>query len=151
MSELQDEIEYDLEEFNIGPYTFKVTTIGFMPLEVLSALSNRQDGASKEVSGQKLWCGSLGVVEYLLGQPDFVREKIVLELGAGTGVLGMLCEKLGASKVILTDNDRRSLIHMESDIPLNNCGACVCSLDWFEGFNAFAMRDMLGASIEDTR
>mgnify|MGYP001165317943 CR=1 FL=1 len=150
MSELQDEIEYELEKFNIGPYTFEVTTIGFIPLEVLSALSERQDGASKEVSGQKLWCGSLGVIEYLLDQSDFVRGKTVLELGAGTGVLGMLCEKLGASTVVVTDNDKRSLVHMESDVPHNKCHASVRALDWFEGLDVYAMRDMLGASVEET-
>ena len=90
------------------------------------------------------------MVEYLLGQPDFVREKIVLELGAGTGSSVCYARNLGRARSILTDNDRRSLIHMESDIPLNNCGACVCSLDWFEGFNASAMRDMLGASVQET-
>ncbi len=145
----QDDIEYELEKFKIGPYVFEVTTIGFMPLEVLSALSERQEG-SKEVSGQKLWCGSLGVIEYLLSQTEFVRGKTVLELGAGTGVLGMLCEKLGASKVVVTDNDKRSLTHMESDVPHNKCHASVCSLDWFEPPSASALRDMLGTSLPDS-
>lgn len=148
MGELQDDIEYELEEFKIGSYTFEVTTIGFMPLEVLSALSEKQEG-SKEVSGQKLWCGSLGVIEYLLDNPVFVKDKTIVELGAGTGVLGMLCEKLGASKVLLTDNDKRSLCHMTSDVLHNKCNASVCSLDWFEPPSASALGEMLGLSLPD--
>lgn len=126
--DVQEDVDYDLEDFNVGPYKFVVTTIAFMPIEVLMAMGEKK----VEISGQKLWCGSLGVIEYLLDHPVFVKDKIVLELGAGTGVLGMLCNRLGASKVVLTDNDPRSITHMTADVPRNNIDATVCSLDWFQ-------------------
>jgi hypothetical protein len=125
--DVQDDVEYEDEEFKVGPYKFKVTTIAFMPIEVLMMMGEKK----VEISGQKLWCGSLGVIEYLLDNPSFVAGNTVLELGAGTGVLGMLCKKLNAHKVYLTDNDPRSLRHMSQDLHKNNIDAEVVPLDWF--------------------
>ena len=36
-----------------------------------------------EISGQKLWCGSLAVAQYIHGHHELVRDRTVLELGAG--------------------------------------------------------------------
>jgi len=85
-----------------------------------------------EISGQKVWCGSLGIAEYLLGKPETVTGKTVIELGAGTGILGMLTKRMGAKKVLLTDHDQRSLDHMEVDCARNAVEAEVVKLDWFQ-------------------
>lgn len=42
-----------------------------------------------QISGRKIWCGSLVVAEYLTRNPAFVAAHHVVELGAGTGLLGM--------------------------------------------------------------
>jgi predicted nicotinamide N-methyase len=140
-TDVQDDVEFDLEDFQVGPYNFTVTTIAFMPLEVLMAMGDKK----VEISGQKLWCGSLGVIEYLLGNPEFVQDKRVLELGAGTGVLGMLCSKLGSTNVVLTDNDIRSLNHMNEDVPRNKIlNTTVSSLDWFNPPSSAELIDMMG-------
>jgi hypothetical protein len=78
-----------------------------------------------------VWCGSLGIAEYLLGKPETVTGKTVIELGAGTGILGMLTKRMGAKKVLLTDHDQRSLDHMEVDCARNAVEAEVVKLDWF--------------------
>jgi len=124
-----DEVEYESERFYIGPYTFDITTVSFMPIEKLLELQSED----KEISGQKLWCGSLGVMEYMLNNPSFVNDtSAVVELGAGTGLFGMLAHKLGAANVILTDHDTRSLDHMKLDCPRNEVDALILRLDWFE-------------------
>ncbi|CAN0225805.1 unnamed protein product, partial [Ectocarpus sp. 8 AP-2014] len=56
-----------------------------------------------EISGQRLWEGSLLLCAYLV-ELD-LQGKSVLELGAGTGIVGMLAAKLGAQTLILTDGD----------------------------------------------
>jgi predicted nicotinamide N-methyase len=61
-----------------------------------------------------------------------VEEKTVIELGAGTGLLGMMASRLGASVVYLTDHDNRSLRHMREDCATNNIHAEVTRLDWFD-------------------
>jgi hypothetical protein len=43
----------------------------------------------------------------------------------------MLCHRIGAKHVILTDNDEISINHMKLDCPLNAIDATVLSLDWF--------------------
>ena len=49
---------------------------------------------------------------------DFVN-KHVLDFGTGTGVLAILAEKLGASKVFAIDNDEWSITNTKENIELN--------------------------------
>ncbi len=127
-TDVHGDVDYDIETFKVGPYQFDVTTIAYMPIEVLMSMGERK----VEISGQRLWCGSLAVVEFLLAHPKYVENNCILELGAGTGVLGMLCSRLGATKVLLTDNDTRSLNHMTADCDRNKVAAQVMELDWFK-------------------
>ena len=72
--------------------------------------------------------------QYLLGDRGFVEDCLVVEMGAGTGVLGMVCRRLGARRVVLTDNDEVSLRHMSADAARNGFSVeevCVAALDWF--------------------
>ena len=128
-SDDDDGVVFEEEQFQVGSHSFAVTTIAFMPIEVLMNMNDQR----VEISGQKLWCGSLGVIEYLQNSDcsSFVENATVVELGAGTGVLGMLCKKLGASRVLLTDYDNRSLKHMAKDCITNNIDADVIKLNWF--------------------
>lgn len=130
-SEILPEPEYEEEEFTFGDVKLSITTIAYMPIELLMA--NRTKDT--EISGQKLWCGSLGVLQYVLNNAHQLlieQPTTVIELGAGTGVLGLMCKKLGAAEVILTDHDEKSLEHMRRDCSANGEGACVVhKMDWF--------------------
>jgi predicted nicotinamide N-methyase len=126
-SDSEEEVEYENECFNLRGLEMNVTTVSFMPLSKLMQLHDKET----EISGQKLWCGSLVVVEYLLDHPEFIRDCNVLELGSGTGVVGMLCKKLGANQVILSDHDQRSIDHMTQDIVKNSVDVNILNLDWF--------------------
>lgn len=53
-------------------------------------------------------------------QVDF-KEKTVLDFGAGTGVLAILAERLGASRVLAIDNDNWSIENAKENIKENNC------------------------------
>ena len=127
MSDSEDEVEYEPELFKIREYLLQITTISHMPIQIL--MKNAGNGI--EISGQKLWCGSLGAIEYLLDNNDFCKDKIVIELGAGTGVMGMLCKQMGAKRVLLTDYDEKSIKHMNNDCKLNEIDAEVKVCDWF--------------------
>jgi hypothetical protein len=71
-------------------------------------------------------------MEYLLAHAEFVRSMNVIELGAGTGITGMLCRKLGCARAFLTDHDQRSIDHMLLDIARNDIDCSVVPLDWYE-------------------
>lgn len=51
----------------------------------------------------RLWNGSRIISEYLETNPAQVRDKTVLELGAGAGLPSLLSAILGAKKVVMTD------------------------------------------------
>jgi ribosomal protein L11 methyltransferase len=51
---------------------------------------------------------------------DFVG-KTVLDFGTGTGILAILSEKLGASKIVAVDNDDQSIKNAGENFDSNNC------------------------------
>jgi predicted nicotinamide N-methyase len=77
------EVEYEIETFRIHSHEFQITTISYMPIERLVDLQAQ----SKEISGQKLWCGSLCLLEYLTDFPHVIAGRNVLELGVSLFVI----------------------------------------------------------------
>lgn len=55
-----------------------------------------------------------------MGRVDF-HGKTVFDFGTGTGVLAILAEKLGASKIAAIDNDDWSIRNAAENIARNNC------------------------------
>ena len=52
---------------------------------------------------RRLWPAALRFAKWLGDHPETVRGKSVLELGAGTGAIGLVCAALGATRVCITD------------------------------------------------
>ena len=61
-----------------------------------------------------------------------VRGKTVLELGAGLGLCGLVCARLGSSRVVLTDFHPRVVANLEYEVRLNELEpvAAARALDW---------------------
>jgi hypothetical protein len=127
MNDNDDDVEFEYETIEIASYSFEITTISHLPIEML--MLNQSKGV--EISGQKVWCGSLLVVDYIIRNKQLITDHLIVELGAGTGVLGMVCSRIGCENVILTDNDDRSIKHMKQDCLKNKVQAEVKVLDWF--------------------
>ncbi|KAK6086937.1 hypothetical protein SCUP234_02030 [Seiridium cupressi] len=71
-------------------------------------------------TGHRTWEGALHLASYLLGNPSLVSNKCVLELGAGTGFLSILCQKhLDARQVTATDGDQKVVDEMRENLELN--------------------------------
>ncbi len=49
------------------------------------------------------------------------NNKTVIDFGTGTGVLAILAEKMGATKVLAIDNDQWSINNARENIAVNNC------------------------------
>lgn len=64
---------------------------------------------------------------YLMQEVDF-EQKVVLDMGCGTGVLGILAEKLGASEVECMDIDTRCIDNSLENCQLNQTATVVVRL-----------------------
>ncbi|KAJ8604537.1 hypothetical protein CTAYLR_000971 [Chrysophaeum taylorii] len=81
--------------------------------------------------GGKLWDAAVALLA-ALETTDSVRDKTVLELGAGTGAVGLACVRLGAARVLLTDH-RDVVPLLALNARLNNLGPPTVEaieLDW---------------------
>ena len=115
------EPEYEWETFSIKEgsdsdlYSFDVLCVVPPPLEYMSRLHTDE----QEISGRQVWTGSLMACHYLSQHPNFVSGKTVLELGSGTGVLGMFAHRLNAKSVSLTDGDEQSVDLIRQNLERN--------------------------------
>ncbi|PVV05313.1 hypothetical protein BB560_000170, partial [Smittium megazygosporum] len=60
--------------------------------------------------GHYLWNAAKVLVDYLIKNPELVKDKNILELGAGGGVPSLVSIGLGAKKVVLTDYPDSQLV-----------------------------------------
>lgn len=59
-----------------------------------------------------LWNGSRVISDYFETNPDVVRDKTVLELGAGAGLPSIAAAMLGAKKVVMTDYPDHEIVEV---------------------------------------
>lgn len=71
-------------------------------------------------TGLGLWTGSDFMAEFLCDHADLVRNKRILELGAGLGLIGMIAYHMGASEVLMTDGDTSVLDNLRYNISENS-------------------------------
>ncbi|CAG8958087.1 hypothetical protein HYFRA_00000431 [Hymenoscyphus fraxineus] len=72
-------------------------------------------------TGSRTWEAALHFGNYLISNPSLVNGKSVLELGAGTGYLSILCAKhLNAAKVLATDGSEDVVETLQTNIYLND-------------------------------
>lgn len=83
-------------------------------------------------TGHRTWEAALAIGEHILlsSHPKYetaipkidVEGKRVLELGAGTGFVSILCAKMGAEKVWVTDGDEHVTNTAAENIGMNEVG-----------------------------
>ena len=73
--------------------------------------------------GDHLWNGGRWLANHLEKNPDLIRDKKVIELGAGAGLPSLIASKLGARLVACTDYPDRELIeNLEHNFSVNCAG-----------------------------
>ena len=95
------------------------------PEAIITISERRHLVSGSQTTGYRTWEGALHLATYLLSRDgqDLIRGKNVLELGAGTGLLAILCAKrLGAAHVRATDGDEGVVEALEENFALNNLG-----------------------------
>ena len=66
------------------------------------------------------WGGGLVLARYLLDRPESVTGCRVLDLGAGSGIVGIAAAKAGAAKVYAADVDPYAIAAIELNAALND-------------------------------
>jgi predicted nicotinamide N-methyase len=66
------------------------------------------------------WSGGLVLARYLLDRPESVAGRHVLDLGAGSGIVGIAAAKAGAAKVYAADVDPYAISAIELNTTLNH-------------------------------
>ncbi len=65
------------------------------------------------------WGSGLGLARMLLAQPSWVADRTVLDLGAGSGVVGIAAKRAGARRVIACDTDLLALEAVRVNAAIN--------------------------------
>lgn len=68
------------------------------------------------------WAGGIALARYVLDHPETVRGKRVLDLGAGSGLVGIAAMKAGAAAVTFSDADSAALLAARLNVELNEIG-----------------------------
>ncbi|MDW6025270.1 methyltransferase [Mesorhizobium sp. BAC0120] len=66
-----------------------------------------------------LWAGGAALARYFLDHPEMVKGRRVLDLGAGSGIVGIAAAKAGASKVIAADIDPYAALAVDLNAAAN--------------------------------
>lgn len=65
------------------------------------------------------WASGLAMAQWLLAEPHHVKDKVVLDFGAGSGVVAIAAKLAGAKRVICCDIDLVSLESCRENAKLN--------------------------------
>lgn len=90
----------------------------------ITLLENRSLISAGGTTGLRTWEAALHLGQYLCERPDIVRGRRILELGAGTGYLSILCARhLGAAHVLASDGSDDVLNNLPDNLYLNDLQA----------------------------
>lgn len=65
------------------------------------------------------WASGQVLAHYILQNPHIVKDKIVMDFGAGSGIVGIAAKIAGAKQVICCDIDKVSLLACQANAELN--------------------------------
>ena len=75
------------------------------------------------------WAGGAALALYLRDNPDVVRGRSVLDLGAGSGLVGIAAAKAGAAKVWAAEADPLGRVALMLNAEANGAALELCSAD----------------------
>jgi len=75
------------------------------------------------------WAGGQALARYVLDHPQIVRGKQVLDIGAGSGLVGLAAVKAGAAPVLAADIDAFACTAIRLNAQANDCALAVTDED----------------------
>lgn len=106
-----------------------------IPIAECESLTITQDKAQGSVTGWLVWPVAHEFTKFLMENSSLLVGKSVLELGAGTGLIGLVCACAGARSVVISDI-REGLPMCQSNVAANcavtptECTVAVEELFW---------------------
>lgn len=92
----------------------------FQEPRTITLLESRNIVAAAGTTGLRTWEATFHLSSYIISHPELVTNKNILELGAGTGYLSILCSKhLEASHVLATDGSDDVVLSLSTNFYLN--------------------------------
>lgn len=93
----------------------------------ITLLENRALISAAGTTGLRTWEAALHLGQYLCENPSIVKQKRVLELGAGTGYLSVLCANfLAATHVTASDGSDDVIYNLPENFYLNRLQHATC-------------------------
>lgn len=98
------------------------------------AISPDEDGAEPRPPYWAYpWAGGAVLARYILDRPQTVAGRRVLDLGAGSGIVGIAAAKAGASEVIAAEIDRNGVAALGLNAAVNGVALSVSGEDMTGG------------------
>jgi len=91
------------------------------------------------------WAGGQALARYILDHPEIVRDRSVLDFGAGSGLVALAAAKAGAAKVLAADIDKFSIAAIAANAQANGLDIATTSDDIIgskEAFDVILVGDM---------
>ncbi|KAJ1984737.1 hypothetical protein H4R33_004278 [Dimargaris cristalligena] len=127
-----------------------------LPAETSITLQEEQMMICRGTTGLRTWEASLRLAEYVIQEGQaLVQERAVVELGSGTGLVGLVSALVGATRVTMSDYNPEVLDLLRDNIALNSdrlpCPVEVRRLDWTKfsvaDLTSFRESTVLGADL----
>jgi predicted nicotinamide N-methyase len=101
-------------------YTLSSLSANLINIPTITLLEARNLVSAAGTTGLRTWEAALHLGNYLCANRSIIRSKSVLELGAGTGFVSVLCSKhLQASHVLATDGSDDVVAGLSTNFYLN--------------------------------
>jgi predicted nicotinamide N-methyase len=75
------------------------------------------------------WAGGQALARYVLDHPEMVHGKRVLDIGAGSGLVGLAAVRAGAASVLAADIDAFACAAIRLNAAVNDCDIAVTQED----------------------
>lgn len=98
------------------------------------------------VASPKVMNSGSQLAEYFLQRKELVTNKTVMDMGTGSGIVGIVCALLGAKKVYMPDIDKRAVENAQHNIDKLNLGN-ICEAFVSDLFNDFKSEEQIDVQI----
>ena len=141
-------------DFPLDEYSFRMDGRELKILHVGATLSHEEEEhfllkvSERLPYGVTLWAASVALAHEAAARGDGFKNKSVLELGAGTGLPGIVAASMGAARVVQTDRNELAMSLSRRNLSLNGIETVEQRLaDWTDWNDATSYDWILGSDI----